>query len=112
MENSQKLMTLDMFTPLLNEIFKIDVAEGEPLDLKLVQARAKQLHPSDFRYGEQPSEASVRSDPFGLVFATSLDYFLAQGIYSIHHDAIGRNSIFIVPIGRDADGFRYEAVFN
>ena len=36
---------------------------------------------------------------------------LPQNTYGIEHKELGTLSIFIVPIGLDAEGMRYEAVF-
>ncbi|MEO5931917.1 MAG: hypothetical protein ABIR47_18430 [Candidatus Kapaibacterium sp.] len=109
MENS---ITLDMFAPLVNEMFTIDVTDGEPLALKLVEAKAKQLHPDDGRNGEKGKASTVRIDPFHLLFTSLPTQFLEQGTYALNHDATGRTPIFIVPIGRDEDGFTYQAVFG
>ncbi len=49
---------------------------------------------------------------FSLVFRGAPEQPLAQGIRSIDHPTLGTLSIFVVPIGPDAHGLRYEAVFN
>ena len=50
--------------------------------------------------------------PFSLVFRGPRESFLPQRIYRVEHPALGSLEIFIVPIGLDASGYRYEAVFN
>ena len=37
---------------------------------------------------------------------------LPQAIYRLEHAALGAMDVFLVPIGRVADGIRYEAIFN
>ncbi|MHC5109346.1 MAG: DUF6916 family protein [Planctomycetota bacterium] len=37
---------------------------------------------------------------------------LPQQIYRIEHEILGQMDSFIVPLGPDAKGMRYEAVFN
>ncbi len=37
---------------------------------------------------------------------------LGQGTFDLEHDQIGSFALFLVPIGPDAEGMRYEAVFN
>jgi hypothetical protein len=37
---------------------------------------------------------------------------LPQQVYSLEHERMGTFELFLVPIGGDDDGFRYEAVFN
>lgn len=49
---------------------------------------------------------------FSLVFRGTTELPLEQGICSVDHPTLGSLSIFIVPIGPDAHGLRYEAVFN
>jgi uncharacterized protein DUF6916 len=49
---------------------------------------------------------------FSLVFRGPLDQPLEQGLYPLTHESMGTESLFLVPIGQGADGFRYEAVFN
>jgi hypothetical protein len=49
---------------------------------------------------------------FSLVFRGPLDQPLEQGMYPMTHEKMGTESLFLVPIAREADGFHYEAVFN
>jgi hypothetical protein len=52
-------------------------------------------------------------DPgFSLVFRAATAERLPQGIYPLAQDRLGRLDVFLVPIGRDADGLLLEAVFN
>ena len=50
--------------------------------------------------------------PFTLVFRGPADPVLPQRIYALKNEALGRLGIFLVPVGRDAAGVLYEAVFN
>ncbi len=49
---------------------------------------------------------------FSLVFTGPSEPVLVQRTYRLVHDELGDLDIFIVPIGRDDTGVRYEAVFN
>jgi uncharacterized protein DUF6916 len=51
-------------------------------------------------------------DGFTLLFRGALPGWLPQRIYRLRHAALGELDIFLVPIGPDPQGFRYEAVFN
>jgi hypothetical protein len=51
-------------------------------------------------------------DPFSLVFRSESQLVLPQRIYSFKNATIGKMDIFIVPIGRDAQGVLYQAIFN
>ncbi len=53
-----------------------------------------------------------RQRMYSLVFRGSLEQPLQQGLYPISHEKMGNDDLFLVPIAREADGFRYEAVFN
>jgi hypothetical protein len=53
-----------------------------------------------------------RQRMYSLVFRGSLEQPLQQGQYPISHEKMDAGELFLVPIGREADGFRYEAVFN
>ena len=53
-----------------------------------------------------------RQRMFSLVFRGPLEQPLEQGLYLMTHEIMGAESIFLVPIARESDGFRYEAVFN
>jgi hypothetical protein len=50
--------------------------------------------------------------PFTLLFRADPDCAAPQRTYVVEHDALGGLEIFLVPVSRDADGMRYEAVFN
>jgi hypothetical protein len=49
---------------------------------------------------------------FSLLFRGPRQPLLAQQIYPVEHDRLGRFDLFIVPVKRDAQGLYYEAVFN
>jgi len=84
---------------------------------------AKHLHEKfRIRLNEQTIEAelteiselllSPRQERFSIVFRTSNEMLLEQGLHPFEHDQMGNFELFIVPIGRDEDGTYYEAVFN
>lgn len=50
--------------------------------------------------------------PFSVTFAGPLDPQLEQGTYAVEHARLGSLLLFLVPIAREADGMRYEAVFG
>lgn len=49
---------------------------------------------------------------FSLIFRGPPEPQLAQATIPLRHATLGTMEIFVVPIGRDADGVRYEAVFG
>jgi len=59
--------------------------------------------------GHAPREA------FSLIFKSTSPLVLPQRIYPMRNRALAgaqKVDVFIVPIGRDANGVRYQAVFN
>jgi hypothetical protein len=60
----------------------------------------------------RPESPSAGRKPFSLIFRGPFRPQLVQRIWPLEHAALGRLEIFLVPIGPDAQGMRYEAVFN
>jgi hypothetical protein len=60
----------------------------------------------------RPEAPGPRRSPFSLIFRGPLAPVMPQRTYALEHASLGRLEIFIVPIGPDASGMRYEAVFN
>ena len=50
--------------------------------------------------------------PFSLVFRGPVDPVLPQRTYPLRHAELGAFELFLVPVGRDATGTSYEAVFT
>lgn len=55
---------------------------------------------------------SAEFEAFSLVFSGPEDAPVHQAICRLDHPVLGPMELFVVPIGRDADGVRYEAVLN
>ena len=72
-----------------------------PVALELVEARAL---PGRHRPGARES--------FALLFRGPRELLLPQRVHPLRHEALGRHGIFLVPIGPDERGHRYEAIFN
>ena len=98
-------LTLDTFASLLHGTFRADVGTGEPLVLELVEA--VDLGGHSVTASPRPGERS----PFSIVFRGPAEPMLAQRTHRIEHERLGAFELFLVPIGRDSSGMRYEAVF-
>ena len=94
-------LTQTQFAGCLNERFRI-YADTASFDVELIQAEALGSH----------YDRSARRQPFSLVFRGPLQPVLPQRIYRLEHEGLGTLEIFLVPVGPDKDGMRYEAVFN
>jgi hypothetical protein len=92
-------LTLAAFEPLVGERFTIDPGTAPAVELVLEAASAA---------GDRPGGRQ----PFSLTFRGPPDPLLPQATYRLEHDTFGAPEIFVVPIGRDASGVRYEAIFT
>jgi hypothetical protein len=95
-------LTLARFESRLGDSFRIALENGQRIDVELVEAAASGA-------GATPPEG-VR-EPFSIVFRGPFEPVLPQRIYLMEHDDLGSLEIFLVPIGPDKSGMRYEAVF-
>jgi hypothetical protein len=86
-------LTADDFAPHLRERFALSPTADSAFDVELIEV----------------SGAGAR--PFSLVFRGPGEPVLPQRIYRLEHPALGALDLFLVPIGRQPDGLRYEAVF-
>lgn len=50
--------------------------------------------------------------PFSLTFRCPADMAPVQRIYRLEHDTLDPLELFLVPIGPDGEGMRFEAVFS
>ena len=85
-------------------MFRIQTSSDDFLDVELVEVTEMGSAPPG-------GENDPRRRPFSIVFRGPMDAPIPQNIYEIEHEKMGILSIFIVPIGPDGDGLRYEAVF-
>ena len=53
-----------------------------------------------------------REEPFSLIFRGPLSPVAEQRSYVVTNETLGQMEIFLVPIGPDAQGMRYEAIFT
>jgi hypothetical protein len=93
-------LSREAFAPHVGSRFELEVAPGEAVAFELVAADAL-----------APSAATPRT-PFVLTFRSGEPTVRPQRIYALTHPAMGRLEIFLVPVGRDPAGVRYEAVFS
>lgn len=90
-------LAADDFAPHVGSAFR---SLAPPLDLQLTA-----IEPAGT--GSFPGRA-----PFSLFFHGPRVPLLAQKIYALEHPALGRLEIFLVPIGLEGEGVRYQAVFS
>ena len=106
MKHSLENLTVDAFQPRIGHRFRILQHPDSAIDAELIEARALG------EPGSSSAGASRRRVPFSLLFRTPLIAVLPQRIYEVEHDEMGSYDIFLVPVGPDAVGMVYEAVFT
>ena len=95
-------LTREEFSRHLHTKFRVAAEMEQTVELELVEAQS---------YRPEPHEQEGM-ERFSAVFTGPPDVFLSQGVYPLTHEQMGDLQLFLVPIGRDERGFRYEAVFN
>ena len=93
-------LTAAEFSKHLNTTFH--VANQQPVDLELTNVKSY--------LSKEHEEAGM--ERFSAFFSGPQNPYLAQGIYSLEHEAMGTFELFLVPIASNQKGFQYEAVFN
>lgn len=102
-EKLKALTSAAQFAESVGTRFKASWGTEDSTTLELISA-------TPFAKG---SRKGVAREPFSLIFrADSADFYLPQGIYQLEHGRHGTLHIFLVPIGPDEFGMRFEAIFN
>jgi len=104
-------LSADLFEPLIGHTFAVTLKDGTvPLVLRSV---TRLPPPRRLAAGAPaPADGNWRADPFTLLFGGAT-HLLPQRTYALTTAALGGAiDVFIVPVGRDAQGFIYEAVFG
>jgi hypothetical protein len=91
------------FQERLHQRFRMDLGAGNQLELELIEVRPLGKR----RVGEGPELVS-----YALTFRAPTRSAAPQATYRVEHESLGALEIFLVPIGPDAAGMRYEAIFN
>lgn len=87
-----------VFTDQLNTTFLLQVPGAASLPIEL------------FEVSEKDSSAAV--EQFSLMFRGPLSPFYPQAIYTLEHEKLGKFDLFLVPLGPDSAGMRYQVIFS
>ena len=99
-------LTIDDFSTRVGERFRLYVNGSDAIAVELAEA-------TDLRQSAaRTAAADGTRAPFSIVFRGPSNVVLPQGVYGLEHDQLGRFDPFLVTIGPDARGMRYEAVFT
>jgi hypothetical protein len=104
-----KLTSAD-FAPYQKQTFRIYFTPTQSIEAELIQV--KEL-PGGYDDLDDEEEAPPRRQPFSLIFRSAqVKDYLPQKIYTVQHEQLGSLDIFLVPIGPDSKGMRYQAIFT
>lgn len=95
----RELPEFEAFAGCLGETFELATDQHAPLATQLVEA-------------VQGKHAGPTRTPFSLLFRGPLEPVLPQQLFLVRHPRLGEFQMFLVPIGPDQAGMRYEAVVN
>lgn len=104
-EGSHAMSKTNEFSPYLGDQFEIISPEGDfqEVTLKEVADRSSSVNTGNAR---------VQQECFSLLFQGDIEKPLVQSTYSFRHREMGTFALFIVPVGSDNSGMKYEAVIN
>jgi hypothetical protein len=94
-------LTHATFAKELGSAFQLHNGAATPLTLELVEATEVN--------GKAPR---TERNPFSLIFRGPKTPWVEQKIYRLEHERLGTLDIFLVPLGPDQKGMRYEAIFT
>jgi hypothetical protein len=95
-----ELLTIDHFSDKVGQDFVIEESSNPPIALTLTEAKPMR------------NFANAARVPFSLLFTTKGDFVLPQQAYALRHVALGLQTIFLVPVGREGEITTYQAIFN
>lgn len=92
-------LTAAAFVANLHTTFRVFSDESNAVELDLIEVTERPVSP--------------RQMQFSILFRGPADTLLPQRIYRVEHERMGAvGDLFLVPVSRERDGYRYEAVFT
>jgi hypothetical protein len=95
-----QLLQMQNFGAQANTTYELLVAGGS-MHLTLIDIQPLKAH-----------DPNSQRAPFSLVFKSNVQHVLPQAIYRVRNAVQGEVDMFLVPLGRDAQGVTYQAVYN
>ncbi|MDZ4678813.1 MAG: hypothetical protein SH848_19870 [Saprospiraceae bacterium] len=94
-------LVVEDFEPLLNQTLQVRFAPEVTLDATLAEVTRLNSH------------FDVPRQPFSFILRTAQkNEYYPQAVFSVVHPVKGELPVFLVPIGPDEKGMRYEAIFT
>lgn len=95
--------SVELFQPHVGTAFSVLTEEGQRPNPQFT-LRLDEVTIAPFtRPGQQA---------FSLFFEGDASFTLQQGTYFLQHDTLAEQPMFLVPVARTTEGFRYQACFN
>jgi len=88
-------LTLSNFAPHLHTRFRVAALQDYELEL-----------------AEVTDDSNPQLEQFSLIFTGVPSPWLPQGLHKLAHPQMGECELFLVPVGPDNAGMRYQAVFS
>jgi hypothetical protein len=98
MRDLESLTAAD-FSSCKQDPFRIRATPAEPFEAELIEV-------------SEAVSGSPQRSAFSLVFRGGPSPPLPQRIYRVEHESLGALDLFLVPLGPDEVGQRYEVVFT
>lgn len=99
-----RTLTHEQASGYIGDAFQIRFDDGTTVDLRLEEVQL---------LTEKHVNPMMKRDAFALHFRGPREIQLKQATYPVYHEQLGGPLyVFLVPIGVNATGFEYEAVFN
>jgi len=99
-------LTMSDFASNQDSAFRVMLSPAADVELVLSEVQAL----TDLRRAAS-GDGRPGSQAFSLLFHGPPAPILPQRIYPLEHLQMGRLEIFVVPLGPDAKGMRYQAIF-
>ena len=97
-------VTSERFAAHVGDVFRMQVDASRTIDVELIAVEASAAAARDGTDGRRP--------PFAVLFRGPREPIFPQRMYRLEHATLGALDIFLVPIGFDDRGLRYEAIFG
>jgi hypothetical protein len=94
--------TIERFLPHVGEVFHVILAEGQEVPVLLSEI-SRLVSDGDRRRTRVP---------FSLLFHAPRDVWLEQQVYRLVNPGMEPFECFLVPIGPDQNGMRFEAIYT
>ena len=98
----KEFQTAADFAKHVDTDFRVELESPRPIEIKLISVTPRKIEPHE----------QAGMERFSVVFSGPADVFLPQNTYRLAHPEMGEFEVFLVPIKQEAEGFRYEAVYN